>query len=80
MDAIYAESEFDYKEPNTIAVITIDNLPCELPKDASEDFEHMFLKHVIQHFLIMIKMTFCNAQKLPKTRNLQNGLLICRII
>ena len=31
-------------------VMAIDNLPCELPKDASEGFGEMFSKHVIPAF------------------------------
>tara|TARA_R110002050_G_scaffold154366_2_gene282247 strand:+ start:274 stop:1485 length:1212 start_codon:yes stop_codon:yes gene_type:complete len=44
------ETETDYKNENAIAVMAVDNLPCELPKDASEGFGHMFLKHVIPSF------------------------------
>ncbi len=31
-------------------VMSVDNLPCELPKDASEGFGEMFMKHVIPAF------------------------------
>ena len=31
-------------------MMTVDNLPCELPKDASEGFGDMFLEHVIPSF------------------------------
>lgn len=44
------ESEVDYKEENAIVVMAVDNLPCELPKDASEGFGEMFLKNVIPSF------------------------------
>ncbi|MFV0237018.1 MAG: NAD(P)-dependent oxidoreductase [Flavobacteriales bacterium] len=44
------ESEVDFKDENAIAVMAVDNLPCELPKDASEGFGEMFLKHVIPAF------------------------------
>ena len=44
------ESEVDYKNKNAIAVMAVDNLPCELPKDASEGFGDMFLQHVIPAF------------------------------
>jgi hypothetical protein len=30
--------------------MAVDNLPCELPKDASEGFGEMFMKHVIPAF------------------------------
>ena len=44
------ETEVDYKDPNAIVVMAVDNLPCELPKDASEGFGEMFLEHVIPAF------------------------------
>ncbi len=44
------ESEVDYKSDNAITVMAVDNLPCELPKDASEGFGDMFLEHVIPAF------------------------------
>ncbi|MBD0824303.1 NAD(P)-dependent oxidoreductase [Aestuariibaculum marinum] len=44
------ESETDYTKPDVIAVMAVDNLPCELPKDASEGFGDMFLQHVIPAF------------------------------
>jgi len=30
--------------------MAVDNLPCELPKDASEGFGDMFMEHVIPAF------------------------------
>jgi alanine dehydrogenase len=39
--------EVDYSNEGAIAVMSIDNLPCELPKDASEDFGNELLKHVL---------------------------------
>ncbi|KJD35080.1 alanine dehydrogenase [Tamlana sedimentorum] len=44
------ETEVDYKNKNAIVVMAVDNLPCELPQDASEGFGDMFLKHVIPAF------------------------------
>lgn len=44
------ESETAYDETGAIAVMAVDNLPCELPKDASEGFGDMFLEHVIPAF------------------------------
>lgn len=43
-------TEIDYKNEKAIAVMAVDNLPCELPKDASEGFGEMFLQHVIPAF------------------------------
>lgn len=45
-----SESEINYKNENAITVMAVDNLPCELPQDASEGFGEMFLKHVIPAF------------------------------
>ncbi len=44
------ETEIDYKDPKAIVVMAVDNLPCELPKDASEGFGEMFLEYVIPAF------------------------------
>lgn len=40
-------SEVDYNKDKAIAVMAVDNLPCELPKDASEDFGNELIKHVL---------------------------------
>ncbi len=42
--------EVPYTHPASIMVMSVDNLPCELPKDASEGFGEMFMKHVIPAF------------------------------
>jgi hypothetical protein len=42
--------EVSYTHPGSIMVMSVDNLPCELPKDASEGFGEMFMKHVIPAF------------------------------
>lgn len=44
------ETEIDYKDDKAVVVMAVDNLPCELPKDASEGFGDMFLEHVIPAF------------------------------
>ena len=41
------EEEKDFMKKGIIAVMAVDNLPCELPKDASEDFGNELIKHVI---------------------------------
>jgi len=45
-----SESEVPFGTANSIAVMAVDNLPCELPKDASEGFGTMFLDNVIPAF------------------------------
>lgn len=42
--------EVDVHHPAAIVVMAVDNLPCEIPKDASEGFGEMFLEHVIPAF------------------------------
>lgn len=39
--------EVDWHHPAAITVMAVDNLPCELPRDASIGFGDMFLEHVI---------------------------------
>jgi saccharopine dehydrogenase (NAD+, L-lysine forming) len=41
-----SESEIDFMNENAIAVMSVDNLPCELPMDASEDFGNELIKHI----------------------------------
>lgn len=41
------EKELKFGAKGTIGVMAVDNLPCELPKDASEGFGKMFKEHVI---------------------------------
>lgn len=48
-DAV-TEQEVDYTLPNAIAVMAVDNLPAELPRDASNGFGEAFVKHVIPSF------------------------------
>lgn len=45
-----AEIEVPFGADNAIGVMAVDNLPCELPKDASEDFGNELIKNVIPHF------------------------------
>ena len=42
--------EADMFHPAAVVVMAVDNLPCELPKDASEGFGEMFMEHVIPAF------------------------------
>ncbi|WP_460218160.1 NAD(P)-dependent oxidoreductase [Psychroserpens sp. MEBiC05023] len=46
----HTESEVAFNADEAITVMAVDNLPCELPKDASEGFGEMFLEHVIPAF------------------------------
>lgn len=42
--------EVDVFHPAAIVVMAVDNLPCEIPKDASEGFGEQFMEHVIPAF------------------------------
>ncbi len=60
------ESEIDYKDDKAIAVMAVDNLPCELPQDASEGFGEMFLQHVIPAFFNGDKDGILNRAQITK--------------
>jgi alanine dehydrogenase len=65
--------EVPYTHPGSVMVMSVDNLPCELPKDASEGFGEMFMKHVIP--------TFFNGDKdgiLQRAKITENGKLTPR--
>ena len=65
-----SESEVAFKQPGAIAVMAVDNLPNELPRDASKGFSENFVKHVIPSFF--------NGDKdgiLYRARMTQNGRL-----
>ena len=64
------EKEIDFLNKEAIAVMAVDNLPNELPKDASLGFGDNFVKHVIPAFF--------NGDKdgiLERARMTQNGKL-----
>lgn len=64
------DKEVDMYHPAAIVVMSVDNLPCELPKDASEGFGEMFLQHVVPAFYngdadgILARAQITNAGKL----------------
>ena len=45
------ETETDFDNPDAIGVMAIDNLPCELPKDASEEFGRELIENIIPELL-----------------------------
>jgi alanine dehydrogenase len=45
-----SNKEVDYNQPGAITVMAVDNLPCELPRDASESFGEMFITDVLPSF------------------------------
>ncbi|MEM6718723.1 MAG: NAD(P)-dependent oxidoreductase [Bacteroidota bacterium] len=74
------ETEVAFDAENAITVMAVDNLPCELPKDASEGFGDMFLQHVIPAFyngdkdgvLARAKMTTANGKLTERYAYLQD--------
>lgn len=44
------DKEVPFTHPSAVVVMAVDNLPCELPKDASEGFGEVFLEKVIPAF------------------------------
>lgn len=67
------ETETDFMKEGVIAVMAVDNLPCELPRDASNGFGEAFSKYVIPAF-------FNNDADgiLERSRMTQNGKLTAR--
>lgn len=43
--------EVPYNHPDAITIMAVDNLPCELPKEASEGFGETFIKNILPAFL-----------------------------
>jgi len=71
-------TEVAYTSSDAITVMAVDNLPCELPKDASDGFGDLFLTHVIPAFFngdkdgILARAAMTNAQELtPRYEYLQ---------
>jgi len=68
-----SEREIAFDDPEAITVMAVDNLPCELPKDASEGFGEMFLEHVMPAFFNNDK-----DQILERAKMTENGKLTPR--
>ncbi|TDD98041.1 NAD(P)-dependent oxidoreductase [Flavobacterium cellulosilyticum] len=65
--------EVDVFHPAAIVVMAVDNLPCELPKDASVGFGEMFMEHVIPAFFNKDKDGILERAKIT-----ENGKLTAR--
>ena len=63
-------SEVDYLDGDSIAVMAVDNLPCELPRDASESFGEMFIKHVLPSFFNNDKDGILNRSQITSDKKL----------
>lgn len=72
------ESEVDYNDPNSITVMAVDNLPCELPVDASKDFGKEFIDKILPHLIddkekVIERATICkNGKLMPRFEYLQD--------
>ena len=64
------EIETDFRESDSILVMAVDNLPCELPKDASEGFGDMFMEHVIPAFFNNDKNAVLQRARITKNGKL----------
>ena len=71
--------EVPYTHPGAIVVMSVDNLPCELPLDASQGFGDMFTNHVLPAFFnndkdgILSRSQITESGKLtPKFQYLQD--------
>jgi saccharopine dehydrogenase (NAD+, L-lysine-forming) len=77
------EQEVDFRNKDAIAVMAVDNLPCELPKDASEDFGNEMMYKILPSLIvsddeqIIANATICKAGDLTQNfeylRNYVNG-------
>lgn len=63
-------SEVNYKDKNAITVMAVDNLPCELPKDASQGFGDLFLDHLIPAFFNHDKEGILERAKMTSQKKL----------
>tara|TARA_B110000967_G_scaffold57345_1_gene58776 strand:- start:1441 stop:2646 length:1206 start_codon:yes stop_codon:yes gene_type:complete len=78
------ESEVDFMDENAIGVMAVDNLPCELPRDASEDFGNELLTKVLPSIIgedsdtIIERASICENGKLTSyysyLQNYVNGV------
>lgn len=58
------ESEVPFDDENAITVMVVDNLPCELPKDASADFGREFIDKILPNLIndkenVIARATIC---------------------
>ncbi len=64
--------EAAFTDEGNITVMAVDNLPCELPRNASEDFGNEFLKHILPNLTgddtdeIIKRATICSGGELTE--------------
>ncbi len=66
------DMEVDFFHPAAIVVMAVDNLPCELPKDASEGFGEMFINQVMPAFFNQDKDGILQRAKISENGKLTN--------
>lgn len=73
--------EEDFYAPNTVGVMAVDNLPCELPRDASRDFGKILIDKILPLLIgpdpdkIIERATLCrNKELLPRYEYLRDYL------
>lgn len=74
------EQEGDFMSEGAVGVMAVDNLPCELPKDASEDFGNELINSVFPHLfgedvdgvIERASETDLNGQLTPRYSYLEN--------
>ena len=78
------ESEDNFSKPEVIAVMAVDNLPCELPKDASEDFGAEMIKHILPCLLgndsekVIARATICESGNLTSYYQYLNNYVLVK--
>ena len=66
------EQEDDFDKDHIITVMAVDNLPCELPKDASEDFGNKMIKNILpallgdDQYAVIDRATICKNGELNR--------------
>ena len=58
--------ESDFKKENALAVMAVDNLPCELPADASHDFGLALMEFVVPELLKLNESDLINRASICK--------------
>ncbi|MCB9363029.1 MAG: alanine dehydrogenase [Flavobacteriales bacterium] len=72
------EKETNFDNENAITVMAVDNLPCELPRDASADFGREFIDKILPHLIddkeqVIERATICkNGNLMPKYEYLRD--------
>jgi saccharopine dehydrogenase (NAD+, L-lysine-forming) len=73
-----SETETSIDNPKSITVMAVDNLPCELPKDASKDFGREFIDKILPHLIndtehVIERATICkNGDLTPRFEYLRD--------